>query len=288
MVAQDTLFCSKYKLNFGIKNLDLTTPAVMGILNITPDSFYDGGKYQTNKKIITRIKKMIDEGADIIDIGGYSTRPGAESISEKEELKRVIPVIKLARKHFPQIIISIDTFRSPVAKKAVKEGANIINDISGGTLDKKMFETVGKLNVPYVLMHMKGIPQTMQVNPKYKNVLAEVKKYLKQKIKLLKKSGVVQIIIDPGFGFGKTPEHNYALLKNLYQFKSLGFPIMAGISRKSMINKILKISPEKALNGTTVANTIALMNGADILRVHDVKEAKEAVRVVSYLLKIKG
>jgi len=283
MPAQDTLFYRKYKLSLGIKNLDLSTPVVMGILNITPDSFYDGGRYKTPEKITLRIKQMIEEGADIIDIGGYSTRPGAKNISEKEELKRVIPIIELVRKHFPEIIISIDTFRSRVAEKAVKAGANIINDISGGTLDNKMFETAGKLNVPYILTHIKGTPQVMQVKPVYKNVVREVKKYFEQRIKLLKKSGVKQIIIDPGFGFGKALEHNYTLLKNLSQFQSFGFPVMAGISRKSMINKILKTSPEKALNGTTVANTIALMNGANILRVHDVKEAKEAVRMVSYL-----
>ena len=281
-MAQDTLFYNKFKLDCGIKILDLSTPAVMGILNVTPDSFYDGGKYDDTQSIKAQVEKMIEEGADIIDIGGYSTRPNAKDISEKEELERVIPALRSVRKEFPETIISIDTFRSLVAVKAVDAGANIINDISGGTLDKNMFSTLAKLKVPYILMHIKGTPQDMQKDPVYENVTDEVKKYFTENISELKNLGVSQIILDPGFGFGKTVEHNYQLLKDLPIFKSLGFPVMTGISRKSMINKVLKTKPENALNGTTVANTIALINGANILRVHDVKEAKEAIQIVAY------
>lgn len=276
---------SKLKLDCGIKTLDLSTPAVMGILNITPDSFYDGGKYNSLKSIGIRAEKMIEEGAGIIDVGGYSTRPGAKEISEKEELKRVVPAIKFLRKQFPKAIISIDTFRSEVAVQTVEAGANIINDVSGGTIDPKMLDVVARLKVPYLLMHIKGTPQNMQEEPKYKNVTKEVKKYFTEKIQKLKAMGAGPLIIDPGFGFGKNLEHNYELLKNLSSFSSFKLPILVGISRKSMINKILKTKPKNALNGTVVGNTIALMNGANILRVHDVKEAKDAVKIVDYYKK---
>lgn len=267
----------------------ITFPAVMGILNVTPDSFYDGGKYTSEKAILRRVNQMIEEGVDIIDIGACSARPGAELISENEELKRLIPVIELVKKKFPETVLSADTFRSKVAAEAIKTGVGMINDISGGGFSRKsygkkqlfpeMFRTVASHNVPYVLMHIKGTPKTMQQNPKYKNVILEITKYFNERIKMLKKSGVNQIIIDPGFGFCKTVEHNYEILENLRRFTALGYPILVGISRKSMLNKVLGTTPQTALNGTTVANTIALMNGASILRVHDVKEAKETVKI---------
>jgi dihydropteroate synthase len=271
------------KITLKNKELILSTPAVMGILNITPDSFFDGGKYKDEKSILLHTGKMISEGADIIDIGACSTRPNAPDVSEEEELTRLIPAIKFVRKKFPEVIISADTFRSKVAELSVNEGADIINDISGGTMDEKMFEVIGKLKVPYVLMHIQGKPKTMQKNPQYQNVTDEVMSYFKEKIHLALKHGIKQIIIDPGFGFGKTIEHNYQLLKELSSFKEFEFPILAGVSRKAMINKVLGTKPEEALNGTTVANTIALMNGATILRVHDVKEAKEAVKIFNFV-----
>lgn len=272
-----------------IGNKKIAFPAIMGILNVTPDSFYDGGKYISKKAILRRVNQMIEEGVDIIDIGACSARPGAELISEKDELKRLIPAIEVVKKSFPEIILSADTFRSEVAEEAIKAGAEMINDISGGGFYRKsygkkqsfpeMFRTVAALNVPYVLMHIKGTPKTMQQNPEYKNIISEITKYFDERIKMLKKLGVDRIIVDPGFGFGKTVEHNYEILKNLRKFTALGFPILAGISRKSMLNKVLGTTPRTALNGTTVANTIALMNGADILRVHDVKEAREVVKI---------
>lgn len=269
----------------------------MGILNVTPDSFYDGGKYTNEKNILLHAEKMISEGADIIDIGACSTRPNAKEVSEKEEWIRLMPAIKLVRKNFSSVIISADTFRSKVAEEAVNAGADMINDISGGSViasrglrnsksdakqSHRMFEVVSKLKVPYVLMHIQGTPQTMQANPQYKDVVKEVKQYFAEKIKILKSFGTDQIILDVGFGFGKTLEHNYTLLKYLAEFKKFGYPILAGISRKSMINKVLGSTPETALNGTTTANTIALMNGTNILRVHDVKEAKEAVKIFNF------
>lgn len=255
----------------------------MGILNITPDSFYDGGKYIAKENWISQTKKMLDEGADIIDIGAVSTRPGSKEISEKEELERLIPVIQTLKNIFPKIIISIDTYRSNVAMQMVKEGAAIINDISAGTFDKKMIETVAELNVPYIMMHIKGTPDNMQQNPFYDNVTKEIMIFFSKQIELCKKAGINDIIIDPGFGFGKTVEHNYQILKNLELFKIFELPVLVGISRKSMINKVLKIKAENALNGTTSLNTIALMKGADILRVHDVKQASETIKIVSEL-----
>lgn len=267
------------QLVFKHKTLNLSTPAVMGILNITPDSFYDGGKYSDEISILECAEKMLSEGADIIDLGACSTRPGAAGSSVEEELDRLIPALKLVRKKFPEAILSADTFRSKVAWQAVNEGTDMVNDISAGTIDAKMFEIVGNLRVPYVLTHIKGTPQTMQANPQYVNVVSEVKHFIGQKINELKKEGVKQVILDVGFGFGKTLEHNYTLLKHLAEFKEFGLPILAGISRKGMIYKALGTKPKEALNGTTAANTIALMNGANILRVHDVKEAKEAVQI---------
>src|SRR6185436_411462 len=237
------------------------------------------------KSIARQVKKMLDEGAAIIDIGAVSTRPGAKEVSEKEELKRLMPVLENLVKKFPGVIFSVDTYRSGVARKAVESGAAIINDISGGNFDKKMFETVGELKVPYILMHIRGTPTTMQQNPVYKNVVKELIIYFSEKIVQLKDHRVNDIIIDPGFGFGKTLEHNFEILRKLSLFKMLDCPLLAGMSRKSMINKVLKTSPENALNGTTVLNTIALMNGANILRVHDVKPAKEAIELFKFYAK---
>ncbi len=265
------------------KKLILDEPLVMGILNVTPDSFFDGGKYQNEQEVINQTQKMINEGATFIDVGAYSSRPKAEHISEQTELDRILPIITLLRKEFPEIIISADTFRSQVAKKCVEAGADIINDISGGTMDSNMFETIAQLDVPYILMHIKGTPQSMQTNPSYKNVVKDVKSYFSEKLEQLNKLGVKQVILDPGFGFGKTVEHNYQLLSALDEFKEFGLPILTGVSRKSMINKVLNTTPKEALNGTTVLNTIALLKGAKILRVHDVKEAKQAIQLVKQL-----
>ena len=255
----------------------------MGILNITSDSFYDGGKHKTQKDILFQCDKMLLEGAAIIDIGAVSTRPGADKVSEENEIARLLPVLKIIRKYFSGTIISIDTYRSSIAEIVVNNGADIINDISGGNFDNRMFETIAKLKVPYIIMHIKGTPQNMQINPTYKNVVKEIKDFFFKKIEELKTIGVNNIIIDPGFGFGKTVEHNYQILSHLDTFKSLGVPVLAGLSRKSMINKVLNTKPKDALNGTTVLNTIALLKGADILRVHDVKEAIEVIKIVSEL-----
>jgi len=265
--------------------LDLSTPKIMGILNITPDSFYDGGVFNSDKKILNQVEKMISEGADMIDIGGYSSRPGANEVNIDDEIGRVIPAIELIKNKFCDTIISIDTYRSKVAKKAINAGASIINDISSGDLDSEMFNCVAKLKVPYIMMHMKGIPNNMQKNPEYENVIVEIVKNLSNKLFLAKKAGIIDVIIDPGFGFGKTATHNYSILKNLSFFKELGCPILVGISRKSMIYKLLDKNPENALNGTTCLNTISIINGAKILRVHDVKEAKEVITLTNFLNK---
>lgn len=266
--------------------LSLSHPVVMGILNLTPDSFFDGGKFTDIRRMLHHAAEMVKKGATIIDIGSQSTRPGAKLISEKEEIKRLIQPLEILLKKFPEMIFSVDTFRSSVAKAAVEAGAHIINDISGGTMDKKMFKTAGKLYVPYILMHIKGTPQTMQNNPRYSNVVTEVIDFLQKRIYRLRNEGVKDIIVDPGFGFGKTLEHNFTLLNHLSEIRLItGCPLLAGISRKSMINKILGTTPAEALNGTTVMNTIALLKGADILRVHDVKEAVEAVKIYQSMLK---
>jgi dihydropteroate synthase len=270
-------------MNCNGKLIDLSSPKVMGVLNITPDSFFDGGKYKNETAIISQVKKMLGEGATFIDVGAYSSRPGAKHISVKEELERILPVIKLLINEFPDILISIDTFRSEVAKSCINSGACIVNDISGGAMDTSMFNTVAELQVPYIIMHMQGIPQNMQKNPIYKNVVKDVLYYFSKKIKELRSLGMNDIIADPGFGFGKTTEHNYKLLNNLDLFKNLEIPTLVGLSRKSMLYKPLKLTAEKALNATTSANTIALLNGANILRVHDVKEAVEAVKIVDLL-----
>jgi len=263
--------------------IDLSSPKVMGILNITPDSFYDGGKFTNEKAILKQTEKMLSEGATFIDVGAYSSRPGAKHISEDEELERIIPVINSLVKEFPESIISVDTFRSKIAKETINAGAAIINDISGGNMDENMFVTVAKMQVPYILMHMKGTPQNMQKNPTYDDVVHEIITYLSKKIFELRKLKLNDVIIDVGFGFGKTVEHNYQILKDLALFKNLDAPILAGVSRKSMLYKPLDITAQEALNATTSANTIALLNGANILRVHDVKEAVEAVKIVNQL-----
>ena len=266
-------------MNINIRGrlFDLSKPKVMGILNLTPDSFYDGGVHNEINKIEDHVNKMVNDGMDILDIGGYSSKPGAKNISVDEELSRVIPILKHIRKIFPELVISIDTFRSKIASASLNEGADIINDISGGTLDKNMMSIVAKNNCPYILMHMQGSPQNMQNDPSYENVTLEIIQYLAQRIKIAHDNNIVDIIVDPGFGFGKTLEHNFEILNNLEKFNVLDTPILAGFSRKSMIYKTLKTSSEKALNGTSSLNTIALTKGAKILRVHDVKEAKECI-----------
>ena len=270
-------------INFKMKGIILDEPIIMGILNVTPDSFFDGGKHLGEETIIRKVNSMEYDGAQIIDIGGYSTRPGAKEVSEEEELNRVLPIVKLIKSNFDGLIISVDTFRSNVARKCVEAGADIINDISGGSLDDKMFGCMAELKVPYILMHIKGTPQNMQENPTYNNVVDEVKSFFEEKINQLNSLGVENVILDPGFGFGKTVEHNYELLNNLDAFQSIGKPILAGISRKSMINKVINTSPDEALNGTTVLNTIALQKGANILRVHDIKEASETIKLTQKL-----
>ena len=252
---------------------------IMGILNLTPDSFYDGGKYSNTDQVLSAAEKMLDEGADIIDVGGYSSRPGATHISPEEEESRVIPVLKDLTKAFPHTLFSIDTFRASIAEKAVEAGAHMINDISAGELDETMFPTVAKLQVPYILMHMKGNPRNMQKNPKYENIIEEINSFFQKKISCLNAMGVEQIIIDPGFGFGKTLEDNYLLLHRLGEFKSLGYPLLAGISRKSMLYKALDITPSEALHATAGVHMLALLNGASYLRVHDVKEAVQIVKI---------
>ena len=266
-------------MNINIRGrlFDLSKPKVMGILNLTPDSFYDGGVHNEINKIEDHVNKMVNDGMDILDIGGYSSKPGAKNISVDEELSRVIPILKHIRKIFPELVISIDTFRSKIASASLNEGADIINDISGGTLDKNMMSIIAKNNCPYILMHMQGNPQNMQNDPSYENVTLEIIQYLAQRIKIAHDNNIVDIIVDPGFGFGKTLKHNFEILNNLEKFNVLDTPILAGFSRKSMIYKTLKTSSEKALNGTSSLNTIALTKGAKILRVHDVKEAKECI-----------
>lgn len=256
----------------------------MGILNVTPDSFYDGGKLINEQVLIGQAQTHLEDGATFLDLGAVSTRPKAAHVTEEEEQQRLIPALKLLRKELPEAIISVDTFRSTIASTAVDEGADMINDISGGTMDEHMFETMANLQVPYVLMHIQGTPDAMQENPIYEDVVKEVFTHLMHRVTELQQLGLHDLIIDPGFGFGKTVEHNYSLLQNLEQFTQLGHPLLVGFSRKSMINRVLGTKPEEALNGTTVLNTIALMNGASTLRVHDVKEAVEAVRLVEAAL----
>ncbi len=263
--------------------LDLTTPQVMGILNLTPDSFFPGSRMQGTDALLEKAEQMLSEGASILDLGGMSSRPGAEMISEEEELRRVVPAIEALVRRFPDALLSVDTVRSRVARESVQAGAAMINDISAGRLDPAMYETVASLRVPYVLMHMKGMPDTMQKDPVYEDVLIEVMDFLIAELGKLRDLGIHDVILDPGFGFGKTVAHNYELLKNLSTFQILERPLLVGISRKSMITRVLGVSPAEALNGTTALHMVALQEGAKILRVHDVKEAVEVVRVYGAL-----
>tara|TARA_R110002072_G_scaffold58509_1_gene149134 strand:- start:226 stop:1053 length:828 start_codon:yes stop_codon:yes gene_type:complete len=263
--------------------IDLTTPKVMGILNITPDSFFDGGKYKDESTILNQVDTMLKDGATFIDVGGCSSRPGANNVSENEELNRIVPVIQLVLKHLPETLISVDTFRSEVAKKSIEAGASLINDISAGKLDQNMLSTIGKLGVPYIMMHMKGNPKTMQQQTDYKDLVRDVISYFAERIAVAHTKKINDIIIDPGFGFAKTTAQNYELLNHLELLKMLDKPILAGVSRKSMIYKTLKTSSEKALNGTTALHMVALQNGAKMLRVHDVKEAMECVTLYNQL-----
>ena len=268
-------------INVNGQLMDFERPRVMGILNVTPDSFYAGSRQQTADDITRRVHQIIEEGGDIIDIGAYSSRPFAEDVSPEEEMRRLHQGLGIVRKVAPEAIISVDTFRSDVARMCVEEfDVAIINDISGGEMDQHMFATIAELQVPYILMHMKGTPQDMQVNPGYEHLLKEVLYYFSKKVAQLHDLGVKDIILDPGFGFGKTIDDNYLLLEHLDDFQILELPILVGVSRKSMIYKVLGITPEDALNGTTALNTIALMKGADLLRVHDVREATEVINIV--------
>lgn len=265
------------------RRLDLTEPVVMGVLNLTPDSFFDGGRYLDLDAQLKQAERMLEEGAGIIDIGAISSRPGAAEVCQTGELERLLPSLKAIRHHFPQAILSVDTYRPLIARAMAEHGADMINDIYGGRFEPGMFETVAALGLPYVMMHMKGTPETMQADPQYSDVVAEVTYFFEQQLRKAEEAGVRRVIIDPGFGFGKLTEHNYALLGSLDRFREQGRPVMVGISRKSMINKVLNTRPEEALNGTTVLNTIALLKGANILRVHDVKAAVEAVKLVKML-----
>jgi dihydropteroate synthase len=272
---------SSFSLNLNGKLMSLATPKVMGILNVTPDSFFSTSRYMSEEGILRRAGEMIDEGVDIIDVGGCSTRPGIDLVSEEEELLRIRLALHLIRKRWPDIPLSIDTFRASVAASAVSEyGVDIINDVSGGTMDKAMFSTVAALKVPYILMHMKGTPTTMQKHPHYDDLMVEIARYFSQKIQQLRQLGVNDIILDPGFGFGKTVEHNYELLRRLTDFQVFDVPLLVGVSRKSMIYKPLNKTPDESLQGTIVLNTLALSKGAHILRVHDVAAARECVQLV--------
>ena len=263
--------------------IDLSTPKVMGILNLTPDSFYDGGKLTSETVILSQAEKMQNEGATFLDLGGYSSRPGADFVSETQELQRVLPVVELILKEFPEAILSIDTFRSNIAKHTIEIGAAIINDISAGSLDDKMFETIAKLQVPYIMMHMRGTPETMMQNTDYKELIKEIMFYFSEKIAKARSFGINDIIADPGFGFSKTTEQNFELLNELELFSMLDIPLLVGVSRKSMIHKTLAISAKEALNGSTALHAIAIQKGASILRVHDVKEAVETISLLQNL-----
>lgn len=280
---ESNFFSTNRTLNIRGRLIDLNMPKVMGILNVTPDSFYDGNRYTTEASISRQVEKMVNDGVTFIDVGAYSSRPGAEDVPQDEETNRAVEAIRIITKNFPNAFISIDTFRSEVARIAVQEGACLVNDISGGALDQQMFSTVAKLKVPYILMHMRGNPKTMSKQTEYANILKEMVDYFHLKVSQLHQLGVKDIIIDPGFGFSKTALQNFELLSHLEHFKILNRALLVGLSRKSMIWKSLQTKPEDALNGTTSLNTIALMKGASILRVHDVKEAVEVVKLVSAL-----
>jgi dihydropteroate synthase len=278
-MAKDTFFRKKATLNAGGRLIDLSSPKVMGIINLTPDSFFVGSRKQGIAEALKQAEKMVDEGAAFLDLGAYSSRPGAEDISVQEETDRLLPVVEAIAERFPEAVLSIDTLRAKVAEAAVKAGGHIINDISGGQLDEAMFATVARLQVPYILMHMKGTPQNMLKQAHYEDVFAEVYDYFADRYYRLKQLGVLDVIIDPGLGFAKKTEHSYTLMNRLQDFNLLQLPVLVGVSRKTMIYKPLGVTADEALNGTTVLNTIALSKGANILRVHDVKEAVEAVKL---------
>jgi dihydropteroate synthase len=277
---ENNFFSTNKTLNLNGRLVDLRTPRIMGILNVTPDSFYDGNRYTSEADILKQVEKMLSDGAMFIDVGGYSTRPGAEEISAEEEQKRVLKAVKNISHEFPDAFISVDTFRSEVVRAAVDAGAHLVNDVSGGSLDDAMFKTVAELKVPYILMHMRGTPQTMNKLTVYENLLKDIMDFFHEKIFTLQQLGAKDIIVDPGFGFAKTVEQNFELLSKLDHFNILGKPVLAGLSRKSMIWRTLGITPEKALNGTTSLNTVALLKGASLLRVHDVKQAAEAIKLI--------
>lgn len=279
MKAKDKIFQVKNTLNLRGNLVSLETPAVMGIVNVTPDSFYSASRKSEEFELIESAGQMLEEGALILDIGGYSSRPGAADITVSEERERVTKAISIIIREFPEVYISIDTFRSEVATAAVDSGACIINDISGGNLDSQMFDTVARLNIPYVMMHMKGTPQNMVQQSAYNQILKDISLYFAEKVNALRSKGVKDIILDPGFGFAKTAAQSYEVLRNLDYFKALQLPLLAGLSRKSMIYKTLEVTPEESLNGTTALNMVALVNGASILRVHDVKEAYETIQL---------
>lgn len=281
--AKGTSFSAKGGLNCAGKFLPLDKPLVMGILNITPDSFFDGGKYSNLALCLQQTENMLQAGASIIDIGALSTRPGALEVHPEEEIKRLTTVLDQLVKNFPEALFSIDTYRAEVARITLESGAHIINDISGGSFDPAMFQTVAHYKAPYVLMHIQGTPQNMQQNPQYTNVVDEVYAFFQKQCQALEALDHREIVLDPGYGFGKTLQHNYQLMHHQARFLDLGYPLLAGISRKSMINKVLKTTPKEALNGTTALNTIALLHGAKILRVHDVKEALEAIKIYNML-----
>lgn len=270
-------FYLKMTINCKGQLVDLSTPKVMGILNVTPNSFFDGGKYKNESEMLSQVGKMLNDGATFIDVGAYSSKPSAEFVSEEEELQRIVPIINLILEYYPETLISVDTFRSEVAQVCIENGAAIINDISAGNLDDKMLETIAKYNVPYIMMHMRGTPQTMQKMTSYDNIVKEMLFYFSEKVAQARSFGINDLIIDPGFGFAKTLEQNYEVLQKMELFEILELPLLAGVSRKSMIYKTLNSTAGEALNGTTVLNTIALTKGAKILRVHDVKEAMECV-----------
>ena len=263
--------------------VDLSTPKIMGILNCTPDSFYDGGNFKSDLDFLNQVEKMVHQGATFVDVGAYSSKPGAEFVSEAEELKRLLVVVDLIVSRFPEMLLSIDTFRSAVAQKAIEQGACLINDISAGSLDDKMMDTVGKLGIPYIMMHLRGTPQTMQNFTNYDHLFKEILFYFSEKIALAKQFGINDLIIDPGFGFAKNLTQNYELLQHLELFQHLELPVLVGVSRKSMIYKVLETTVKESLNGTTVLNTIALIKGAKILRVHDVQQAVECVQLCARL-----
>ena len=265
------------------KLIDLAQPKVMGILNCTPDSFFDGGRYKDEASILKQVGKMLSDGATFIDVGAYSSKPGAQDVSLEQELKRIIPVVALIVKNYPEAILSVDTFRSRVAEECVHAGASLINDIYAGMYDGKMLSTVAKLKVPYIMMHMRGTPKTMQQQTMYKNLIEEILYFFSERLAAAKSAGIIDLIIDPGFGFAKTTEQNYELLRQLQSFKIIDHPLLVGVSRKSMIYKLLGTTPDDALNGTTALNMVALEKGAQILRVHDVKEAMECVQLYNQL-----